>query len=108
MSIPAAPKLAIDRNRYYALTLPFTVNGAALDVSSWTFAGQVVPEGGTATDMTVDSTSAATGTIIMHLSATQTAALTADTAQVGVDVTISGNKVQILRTTARVSDAVEP
>lgn len=96
MSLPVAPPLSITRNRPYTLAIPCTLAGVALDVSAYTWAGHVRPAVGVdpVVEMTLDISTPTRP--VLSLSAAQTAALPAYVA-IGVDVTISGQKSQILR-----------
>lgn len=108
MSLPASPRVTIDRNRYYPFTINAQVAGEPLDVSGYTWTAQIRPGASTdVIDMTVDATDAVDGLVVFSLDATDTAGLP-DVVHLGVDVEIGGKLIQVVRSSGICSDPVEP
>lgn len=98
-------------NRANALRIESVASGAPLNVSTWTWAGQLRSsvDGTPVITMAVDMSEAATGAVTLSVSAAQTVGLEDQVWSLGVDVTIAGAKSQLVKTnTVRFEEPVEP
>lgn len=107
----ASPSLVWMANRFNALRIENVVGGSAIDVSGWTWTGQLRPsvDGTPVITMDVDMSEAADGAVTLSIDAADCADLADQVWSIGVDVVIDTQRSQIIKSNlVKFEEPVEP